>query len=112
VAYVICCVCAYRAGTRNEVGKEIGWVLGGLPVAAAAFFIPMLIAIVVIVVVAFAGLALIGSVLGGGGSSSGGIVRTAIRRQQFRDDVETSVHNAHVEADARHYWENHSHPLL
>jgi hypothetical protein len=105
VAYVICCAYAYRAGVRKESGKEVGWVVGGVPIAAVAFFIPWVIALALVVVVVFVGLTLIGTVLNGG-SGSGGVISTAIRRQQRRDDIEAGVHNALVRDDARHYWEN------
>ncbi|WP_077011626.1 hypothetical protein [Saccharothrix sp. ALI-22-I] len=95
---------------KNEDGKEIGWVMGGVPLAAVGFFVPWLIAIALVVAVAIAGLVLIGTVLGGGGS--GGMISTAIRRQQQRDDTETAVHNAMVRAESRHFWKNHSHPWL
>ena len=112
LAYVLCCVRAYRAGKRDDRGKEIGWVVGGVPLAAAAFFIPTLLAFALVVVAAIALLALVGTVLGGGGGRGGGVVSTAIRRQQFRDDMETALHYADVRAESRAFWENHSHKWL
>jgi hypothetical protein len=112
LAYVYCCVRAYRAGKRGDRGKEVGWVAGGVPLAAAAFFIPTLVTFALIAVAAIAILAVVGSALGGNGGRGGGVISTAIHRQQFRDDVETAVHNADVRAESRAYWENHSHKWL
>jgi len=92
LAYVYCCVRAYRAGKRGDSGQEVGWVAGGVPLAAGAFFIPTLFAFALLAVAAFLILAFIGSVLGGGGG--GGLTSTAIRRMQFGDDVQDAVHQA------------------
>jgi len=112
LAYVYCCVRAYRAGKRDDRGSEIGWVVGGVPLAAAAFFIPTLVAFALVVVAAVAVLALVAFALGSNGGGGGGVISSAIRRQQFRDDMETALHNADVRAESRAYWANHSHKWL
>jgi hypothetical protein len=112
LAYVYCCVRAYRAGKNGDRGREIGWVVGGVPLAAAAFFIPTLVAFALIMVAAFAILALVLFALGSSRATGGGVISTAIRRQQFRDDVETALHNADVRAESRAFWANHSHKWL